>query len=331
MRTAIAVLLAVVHTSVLAAAPPAYAPKAAAGPHKVQQVAAEWRDAARDRVVPVRIYIPSGDGPFPLIVYSHGLGGSRDGNRYVGTHWASHGYICAHIQHKGSDSAVWKGAGDQAMAKMRQAAAQPENAVNRPKDVSFAIDMLTAMNAEKGGRLAGRIDLEKIGVGGHSFGAFTALASTGRVLVPPFGKPLDLTDKRIKACLPMSAPGRDTPRLRKSYADYATPCLHMTGTKDDSIISNTKAADRRCAFDAGSKGDQYLLILRDAEHMTFGDSLRRRDRRRARHHELILQSGTAFWDAYLKGDAAALKWLAEGGFQKALGREGTFEVKQPAP
>jgi len=328
MRTAIAVMLAVAHTSVLAAQT-AYVPKTEPGPHKVQQVTAEWRDAVRDRVVPVRIYIPDGDGPFPLIIYSHGLGGSRDGNRYVGTHWASHGYICAHIQHKGSDTAVWKGAGDQAMAKMKLAAMRPENAVNRPKDVTFAIDRLTAINAEKGGSLVGRIDLTKIGVGGHSFGAFTALASTGRVLARLLGKPIDLTDKRIKACLPMSAPGRDSARTRKSYANYATPCLHMTGTKDDSIISDTKAADRRCAFDASSKGDQYLLILKDAEHMAFGDSLRRRDRRNAKHHPLILQSGTAFWDAYLKGDAAALKWLAEGGFKRTLGREGTFEVKRP--
>jgi len=324
MRAFVAVLV-VVHASVLAA----YEPKAQPGPHKVEQVTAEWRDAVRDRVVPVRIYIPSGNGPFPLIVYSHGLGGSRDGNRYVGMHWASHGYICAHIQHKGSDTAIWQGAGDQTMAKMKLAAARPENAVNRPKDVTFAIDKLTAMNVAKGGKLSGRIDLTKIGVGGHSFGAFTALASSGRVLLPPVGKPVDLTDKRIKACLPMSSPGRNNARTRKSYANYATPCLHMTGTKDDSVIGAGKAADRRCAYDFSNKGDQYLLILKDAEHMAFGDGRGKRDRRNPKHHPLILQSGTAFWDAYLKGDVAALKWLAAGGFKKVLGKEGTFEVKRP--
>ena len=46
-----------------------------------------------------------------------------------------------------------------------------------------------------------------------------------------------------------------------------------------------------------------------------------------RFHDLIRQSTTAFWDAYLKGDSAARKWLAEGGFETALGADGVFEKK----
>ena len=38
-----------------------------------------------------------------MIVFSHGLGGTRDGYEYLGRHWASYGYVSVHLQHKGSD------------------------------------------------------------------------------------------------------------------------------------------------------------------------------------------------------------------------------------
>jgi hypothetical protein len=43
--------------------------------------------------------------------------------------------------------------------------------------------------------------------------------------------------------------------------------------------------------------------------------------------DLIRQSTTAFWDAYLKGDAEARAWLADGGFASILGADGRFEKK----
>lgn len=70
---------------------------------------AEWRDDKRNRVVPVKIYAPQvGGGPFPVIIFSHGLGGSREGYEYIGRCWAAHGYVVVHLQHEGSDDGVWK-------------------------------------------------------------------------------------------------------------------------------------------------------------------------------------------------------------------------------
>ncbi|MCU0924208.1 MAG: hypothetical protein MUF16_28565 [Burkholderiaceae bacterium] len=54
----------------------------------------EWRDAARQRQVPVRLYLPDAarpDQPVPLVVFSHGIGGSRAGYSYLGRYWASQG------------------------------------------------------------------------------------------------------------------------------------------------------------------------------------------------------------------------------------------------
>ena len=110
------------------------------------------------REVPVKLYFPkSGDGPFPVIVFSHGLGGSRDGYEYLGRHWASHGYVSVHLQHKGSDTAVWKGQAKPVEA-MRQSLNDLHNSINRPLDVRFAIDQMEKMNRDKG-PLHGRLDL----------------------------------------------------------------------------------------------------------------------------------------------------------------------------
>ena len=47
--------------------------------------------------------------PCPVIIFSHGLGGSRDGYEYLGRHWASHGYVSVHSTHIGSDTSALKG------------------------------------------------------------------------------------------------------------------------------------------------------------------------------------------------------------------------------
>src|ERR1700722_20103770 len=82
--------------------------KKIAGPREVEELKLEWKDAKRERAVPVKVYLPKGEGPFPVVIFSHGLGGSRDGYEYLGRHWASHGYVGVHLQHLGSDSSVLK-------------------------------------------------------------------------------------------------------------------------------------------------------------------------------------------------------------------------------
>src|ERR1700685_27170 len=62
-----------------------------------------WHDADRNRDVPVKIYYPTtapaAAGKLPIIIFSHGLGGSREGYSYLGKYWASHGYISVHLTH----------------------------------------------------------------------------------------------------------------------------------------------------------------------------------------------------------------------------------------
>lgn len=304
-----------------------------AGPHELATMTLEWRDQARQRDVPVRLYYPKpadgAAGPFPLVVVSHGLGGTRDGLSYVGRHWASHGYVCVHIQHVGSDASLL--AATRPMQALRDALADPRHAINRPLDVSFVIDQVTTMN-QSHPDFKGRVDLQRIGMAGHSFGAYTTLAVGGQVFVDRLGRRRTIADPRVKALLPMSAPPGKGPH-DVAFGQLKLPCLHLTGTKDDSPITETTAADRRVPFDHMPGPDNYLVTFEGADHMVFGG----RDRRGPggtndeRIHALILQSTAAFWDAHLKGNADARRWLSEGGFEKELGRDGVFEQKQGKP
>ena len=45
-------------------------------------------DTPRQREIPLRIYLPANNAPAPLLLFSHGLGGSRAGNPYLGEHWS---------------------------------------------------------------------------------------------------------------------------------------------------------------------------------------------------------------------------------------------------
>jgi predicted dienelactone hydrolase len=308
--------------------------KGAPGPYAVGIARYDWHDAKRDRDVPIKICFPkTGDGPFPVIIFSHGLGGSREGYAYLGNHWASHGYVSVHLQHLGSDSSVWQDVHPaERMQALRDSILNLQNAINRPFDVTFAIDQLTKLNSDDS-LLKHRLDLDRIGVAGHSFGAFTTLAVAGEIFVSPTGGEHSQGDPRVKAAIAMSSP---VPQNKSDYSiafsKIKIPVFHMTGTLDDSPIGETKAADRRVPFDRINHADQFLVTFRDADHMVFSGHLAGQNGERdAFFQKFILSSSTAFWDAYLKGDATAKAWLTGKGFQTALGDDGKFEEKLASP
>jgi predicted dienelactone hydrolase len=297
--------------------------------HAVEVVRFDWHDAQRDRNVPVKVYFPkTGDGPFPVIIFSHGLGGTREDYEYLGRHWASHSYVSVHLQHVGSDDAVWREAAvSNRLRAMRRAAESPSNAINRPADVSFAIDQLERLNRESS-PIQKKLDLDRIGVAGHSFGAFTTLAIAGQVFTPGLNRQSSLADPRVKAAIPMSAPvPANKRRLDEVYAKIKIPCLHMTGTRDASPIADTKPEERRLPFDHSNASAQFLIIFQDGDHMIFSGRERLLAKEEdAQFQKLICASSTAFWDAYLRGEEEANAWLRDD-FKHVLGSNGTFELK----
>lgn len=285
-----------------------------------------WHDASRNRDVPVKIYYPSkGDGRWPVIIFSHGLGGNREGYGYLGQYWAGCGYVAIHVQHAGSDEAIWKGLPlRKAIPAMRSAALDPQAAFDRAMDIHFAIDRLTDLDRRP--PLQDRLELSRIGVAGHSFGGWTAMAIAGEHQ-PMVGA--ILADPRVTAVIAMSAPVPK--RLDSAALDRITiPVFSMTGTRDNSPIGETTAAERRLLFDRMASPDACLLTFNGADHMTFSGR-REQTLDDSRFQKLICEASAAYWDAWLRGDSAAKAWLYDGGFAHLLGDAGSFETKPAHP
>ena len=261
----------------------------AVGPYKVGRRTISMNDTARGRVLDVDIWYPVNqettgtptrysflasmlptlffdstvalDSPpiqpgeqFPMVVYSHGSGGFRWVAAYFTEVLASHGFVVVAADHGGNTAVD---------GFLKTQTARDQTAVNRVGDVRFVVDQMLAMNAEDGGPFLGSIDEEKIGISGHSFGGFTAIAartgfSNSLGTVPP--------DPRIKA-VALMAPATellDEDRLKA----LDVPTLTITGTKDitTSIDDNVERL-----WELGMARPFYRIDLQDAAHQTFTD------------------------------------------------------------
>lgn len=319
--------------AIAALAVPAFAApyKAEPGPYKVEVVLGAWHDGDRDRDVPYKIYYaPDAAGARPVVVFSHGLGGSRENNRFLGVHWSARGYVAVFLQHPGSDESVWKnqapGAGYRALA----GAANLQNLQLRIADVPAVLDQLEAWNKAPGNELAGRLDLMRVGMSGHSFGGITTQAVSGQTFpFPGKGVPSG-PEARIKASVIFSP---SSPRLgsaKTAFASVKVPWLLMTGTEDTSPIGDISLESRLAVFPALPPGDKFELVLDGAQHSAFGDRPLPGDRANSRnpnHHRAIEAISTAFWDTYLRKDPAARAWLNGDGPASVLEKADRWQKK----
>jgi len=274
-------------------------------------------DQEREREIPIRVYLPSGASPAPVVLFSHGLGGSREGSAYLGNHWAGRGYLVVYLQHPGSDTSVWQDVPRWQRLRAMEGAASAENFMLRVWDVAAVLDQLEIWNGADGNTLAGRLDMDKVGMSGHSFGAVTTQAVAGQ----SYGRGnLSFTDPRIKAAMAFSpsVPRRGDPD--RAFGRVAIPWMLMTGTRDESIISDASAESRLLVFPALPPGGKYELVLDRAEHSAFSDRALPGDTepRNPNHHRAILALSTAFWDAWLRQDGAARSWLDGDGPRSVL-------------
>jgi predicted dienelactone hydrolase len=297
--------------------PAHYDPLAVTTDFKPAQLDLIVHDAKRDRDIPARVYLPVNKIPAPVVLFSHGLGGTRNGSRFLGEHWAARGYVVVFLQHLGSDDSVWRDkASTQRMPAMNSAASM-DNFLQRVQDVAAVLNQIEVWNTTPTNTLAGRLDVKKVGMSGHSFGAITTQAVSGQASAVGGQR---FTDPRIKAAIAFSP---STPRrgsADEAFGRVKIPWLLMTGTKDLSPIGEADMQSRLGVYPALRGAPKHEVVLDKAEHSAFTDHALPGDRepRNPNHHRVILALSTAFWDAYLRGDADALTWLNNTGPRSVL-------------
>jgi len=310
--------------------PPTYDPLAVPAAELPPSLEFTVHDRRRKRDVPLRVYLPTATDQAPLLLFSHGLGGSRDNNGYLGRHWSARGYAVVFLQHPGSDESVWR---EQPLAGRMAALRDAANGKNlrlRIDDVPLVLDALTRWNADDDHPCHGRFDLEHVGMTGHSFGALTTQCVSGQA-APWIGT--KFTDPRIDAALPMSPSNTRAGSLATAFGSVAVPWLLMTGTADSAPIGDQTPASRREVFPHLPKTiDRYELVLDGAEHNAFGERALPGERRQRNpnHHRAILAISTAFWDTHLRGDPAARAWLHGEGCKQVLEPKDLWQVGERA-
>lgn len=276
-----------------------------------------WHDEDRARDVPVRIRLPGGEEQVPVILFSHGLGGSLDAGTIWASAWVEAGFAVIHLQHPGSDTAAWRA------GRLREAM-NAEQFLARVLDVRFAIDELGRRERDGECDLS-RIDRNRIGMAGHSFGAHTTMAVSGQ----RFPGGVSLTDTRVDAAIafsPAPAAGSDQSRDAEAYGRIFIPFFSITGTRDEVSVNPIDAADRQRPFRAMPPGEKYLLVFESGEHFHFSGN--NRSRRRRIPSDLVgdvARATSLFWRATLNGDEEARAALIS--LNDILESDASFEMR----
>jgi predicted dienelactone hydrolase len=298
-------------------------------------------DAGRDRTIPVRVRLPDGATaarPAPVIVFSHGLGGSVDGGTWWGQAWSNAGFAVVHVQHPGSDIEVWRSAPDAAarFAALR-AAANGEQLIARVADMRYVIGRI-GQPETIGACSLQATDPARIGAAGHSFGAVTMMALAGQ----RYGRSQPGIDRRIKSFVVLSpnAARRGAENPNDAFRDIAAPMFLLTGTADGDPFSTAplaeQAAARAAVFELLSPSNKALLVLAGADHQAFGGGGRsqagpaaqEREARRegidTRAAPIIADTTTRWFRQTLAGEAGAFDAAA---ITRSLGPDDRLAMK----
>ena len=196
-----------------------------------------WNHAVRDARVRF--------GKFPLIVFSHGNGGSRLQNTFWCDFLASHGYVIASANHTGNASmTILNG-----KVILYDNKGRTNSAADRPKDMSFLLNQMTLWHGGADSRFAGKLDLSATCASGMSFGAMTAVRVAD-------------TDPRFKSVIAMSG-------APPTHTNLTVPTLWMLGTEDTTIGTYGNALIR--SHHGKHVGPSFLLEIKNGGHYSFTD------------------------------------------------------------
>ncbi|MBK7404182.1 MAG: hypothetical protein IPJ41_06005 [Phycisphaerales bacterium] len=300
-----------------------------------------FHDGRRDKDLAVRIRYPEATagrpGPFPLVVFSHGAGGSCDAFASLSETLASHGYVVIHPTHSDSVSLTPKSERRSRGAELLRdpkTILRDVNLPDRVADVRFILDNLDEIET----RLdeAHLIDRDRMAMAGHSAGAMTTQALGGlRFYAGRRALGDALHEPRFSAFAVISGQGVNGRAVTEdSWAEIRSPWLVITGSKDVSAVSDETPESRRDPFEyAPADGTKYLLFIDGATHSSYqgkGPGPRLDGRAPANVDWIGATTNAAvleFFDAYVRGDEAARAKLDDAEFADPEGGRLEFRHK----
>ncbi|MEM1114185.1 MAG: alpha/beta fold hydrolase [Pseudomonadota bacterium] len=258
------------------------------------------------RAIELSVFYPAAGKRYPLLIFAHGNWSSKDDYDRVLEHWVSHGYAVVapnFLDCCSMASGIFNALryGQYAMISTRI------DAINAVLDAMPEIEALSSGFSGKG-------DLSRLGMTGHSFGAFTAQQYGGAAAYDEDqGAYVDAFDARVKAIVGLSPPGPMFDTITaSSWDNLRLPNLHTTGTWDVQKGFWDSYEYHLMAFNEGAKGEQTSLVVEGADHY-FGNLICRLEREAEPQRDalkLVNGISVAFLDAHLKKSAEARQYLA---------------------
>lgn len=292
----------------------------------------EFVDPARGgRIIPYKLYYPEPlSEKLPVIVWSHGFGGNRDGAGFLSRFLAGHGYFILHITHLGTDSSLWEGKPGHPWDILRQTKVTRESSLNRFADVPFVMDSLPQFVKDHPD-IGPFMDLERVGMSGHSFGAMTTQVMAGMRFPDLQDNLIQMTEQRFKAGIlysPVPIAHLSDAAPSELYSGITLPLQHQTGTDDASPLENF-GYDQRLAVFNHSHAPRHLLVKYDGDHMVYNGTRGKLEvnPKRARHEDIIQRAALAYWNMSLKNDANAKTWLHGEGIQNFIKGDGEYRIE----
>lgn len=285
---------------------------------------------------------PDHVGPFPVLVFSHGAGGSDEAFERLSRHMASHGWVVIHPTHTDSirrrrEAGNDPGEGVHDRQSLEAALEQMVSRVNLPdrvREVRAVLEGLGVIERElqKAAEQTGHgfdtrisLDRSQIAMSGHSAGAMTAQSLAGMRFFPPRGPArrdgIADPEPAFKAFVIISGQGTTRPSINeRSWLDLTRPMLVFAGSEDRAPVGNETPASRRHPFEfAPASGHHYLAFIDGATHASYSGPGRdlvfdAPPPPNIDHIADIVNATTlAFLEAHVRLNLEARNWLHEDG------------------
>jgi pimeloyl-ACP methyl ester carboxylesterase len=286
----------------------------------------ELVDAARGRKVLTRVYAPADPGRYPTIIFSHGFSSDLGAFENTVRLWAQHGHVVLHPTHADSLAypdpivdpreaetvrRVIAGRATGVDAETRRAFVRvmdnPFYLEHRLADVAFLLRSLRDGNSLDE-RVVARVDMSRLGMAGHSYGAYTTLVIAGAKLERDSAALKDPLLRGFKAAIAIS--GQGSGRLffaDRSFASISMPLFMITGTNDMGAADETPTW-RHQAFRESPPRFKYSAVLDGFGHREFDPPAD--DPVRGATGETLRAMQLEFWGAFLCDRAEARDALA---------------------